>query len=554
MASTKVPQKSRAIKPLPTDDARSPLIVVDGIDEAITIQFLIPTARVVDTEALATADDERVQQWAEDIEVLIVLPDDPGPKRIDRARAAYGRVQGIAESVQVGAPEAGMPFYPPDDLDTPDSRLAWFLGFPEFDLQPSRVESNGNLLANGNHVAEVPTAADLGIVHARDVKSRRIEWLWPYRLARRSMALVAGDGGIGKSQVLLSIGARVTTGGDWPDGSGKAPLGSVAILSAEDRPDDTINPRLDALEADINKVFYLQAKHTVRREGKEPTVHFMSFQDIGYWRDVFDNIPDCKLLIVDPLPSYLGRGVNDSKNSEIRAVLEPFIREIIEHYDICMLCNSHLNKSVDAKTPMHRILGSVAYGNLARNVHLVTRDPDDPTRRFLAQAKCNNAPDDLPSLAFRVERREVEIAGGEMAETAIPVFESDPVSVNLQEIVNGKARGEGGKRGPSPEKSARFAEWLWGRLQAGPVPIADLIDDAREEGLLAEKTKQEPKPSLTPLYNAKKRIPKLYPGFEVEQFEAERGEGSRPLQHWRLDPAPCMDGDGGMAVRDGIPF
>ena len=37
----------------------------------------------------------------------------------------------------------------------------------------------------------------------------------------------------------------------------------------------------------------------------------MSLQDHSYWRAVFDRFPETKLFIVDPIPSYLGRGVND---------------------------------------------------------------------------------------------------------------------------------------------------------------------------------------------------------------------------------------------------
>src|SRR5262249_14294741 len=44
--------------------------------------------------------------------------------------------------------------------------------------------------------------ADLGLTRAADIRPAPIRWLWPYRLARSSMAMAAGDGGIGKSLVL----------------------------------------------------------------------------------------------------------------------------------------------------------------------------------------------------------------------------------------------------------------------------------------------------------------------------------------------------------------
>src|SRR5262249_35007190 len=42
---------------------------------------------------------------------------------------------------------------------------------------------------------------DLGIIPLLSVECRPVRWLWKYRLSMGGMALMAGDGGIGKSQV-----------------------------------------------------------------------------------------------------------------------------------------------------------------------------------------------------------------------------------------------------------------------------------------------------------------------------------------------------------------
>ena len=46
-----------------------------------------------------------------------------------------------------------------------------------------------------------------------------------------------------------------------------------------------------------------------------------------------------------------------------------------------------------------------------QKIHVGFRDQEDDGRRIFGQPKCNNAPDDLPSLAFRVEQKTVEVAG-----------------------------------------------------------------------------------------------------------------------------------------------
>jgi hypothetical protein len=402
---------------------------------------------------------------------------------------------------------------------------------------PPTVGVNGQVVAAEARFSEISNE-DLGIFPLSSFKPRPIHWFWPYRLAMGSLALMAGDGGIGKSQFLLYIAHLASTGGEFPDRSGSAPLCDVIIVSAEDRPEDTIRPRLMAMGADISRIVIVKAKYTIRKAGKPPMVNPASFQDRAYWHEVFDRNPGCSLFIVDPLPSYLGKGVNDAKNTEVRGVLEPFVDEVIAPRGICMIGNTHLNKSVDAKTPMHRITGSIAYVNLSRNVHIIVRDPDpdpdDPerARRFFKQAKCNNAPDDLPALAFKLEKREIVGADGEAIETAIPVFEAEPVALDLGEALNSR----GGKRGPAPRRQIQTAEWLYDFLAArtGWTRLRAIIDAAGEANLIGRLKDDGTYSGLTMLYRARERVEQLTDprqGRRVDEMEFEN------RKHWRLSDA-----------------
>src|SRR5262249_51172904 len=140
---------------------------------------------------------------------------------------------------------------------------------------------------------------ELGLIEMADIKEEKIDWLWQYRLARSEMALMAGEGGIGKSQILLAVAAALSNGSDWPDGSGKAPVGRTIILSAEDSPETTIKPRLRALSANLDRITIVKARVTIKRPDKEPLIHPMSLQDLRYWRTIFDLYPDARLFIVD---------------------------------------------------------------------------------------------------------------------------------------------------------------------------------------------------------------------------------------------------------------
>src|SRR5215831_11909917 len=94
---------------------------------------------------------------------------------------------------------------------------------------------------------------------AADVKPEPVEWLWPCRVALGKLTLIAGEAGLGKSQLSIALAAAVTTGGEWPCREGRAPQGSAVILSAEDGAADTVIPRLMAAGADRERVEIVSA-------------------------------------------------------------------------------------------------------------------------------------------------------------------------------------------------------------------------------------------------------------------------------------------------------
>jgi hypothetical protein len=386
---------------------------------------------------------------------------------------------------------------------------------------------------------------ELGIIRAVDVVAANVDWLWPYRIAAGEMTVLAGEGGLGKSSVLLAIIAIVTRGLEWPDKSGWAPVGPAIIVSAEDSRETTLKPRLMALGADLDKIDFCIAKVKMRRkEGEEATINVQkSLQDLEYWKELVARRHP-KVMMIDPIPPYLGKGVNDSRNLELRAVLEPFIEEVIRPNGIALLANTHLNKSVDSATPLHRISGNAAYGNLPRNAHFVVRDHADRKRRIFTQAKCNNADDELPSLAFAMRKTMVPGPDGLEIETACPVFEAETIPFNLQEAMGKKSH-----RGPVPQRTSEISLWLldYLRHEDQPVRVRTVFEAAGAKGYVGElKENSEGHQRWTgvsTLYTAKDRVPQL----------------PKPNDGWCIEA--CVDPDGRtvwQAVRPeagaGVPF
>src|SRR5215204_564826 len=102
-------------------------------------------------------------------------------------------------------------------------------------------------------------APHLEVLQLSNVQPKPIEWLWKDRIAIGKVTVLAGDGGQGKSTILCDLAARTTTGERWPDGGDGSFPGNVIILAAEDDVEDTLVPRLMAVNADMSRVFNIRA-------------------------------------------------------------------------------------------------------------------------------------------------------------------------------------------------------------------------------------------------------------------------------------------------------
>ena len=184
-------------------------------------------------------------------------------------------------------------------------------------------------------------------------------WLWPKRIPLGRLTVLAGRPGVGKSFVTIDFASRVSTGMTWPDGSVNESAGGVLFFAAEDDPADTIRPRLDAAGADSGRVYYCRNVDLAKIESR------------------IDQVPDCRLVVIDPIGSYLGRCVDAYRENEVRAVLEP-LAGIASCRSIAVILVAD-----------DSLLRSCAFVGLARAVWHVTKDPHDRTRRLFLPGKSN---------------------------------------------------------------------------------------------------------------------------------------------------------------------
>ena len=193
--------------------------------------------------------------------------------------------------------------------------------------------------------------------------------------------MLDGDPGLGKSTMLLDLAARVSTIGVMPDGSHGA-IGNVAIMSAEDSPEDTIRPRLEAAGANLSRIHNLSG---VNEEGKERPLEIPGDLDLVAKKLVEIN---ASLLLIDPLMAFL-TDTDANKDQSIRRVLFQ-LSQIIEKIPCAAIAMRHLNKGSGTKA-IYRGNSSIGVIGHARAGLLVAADPDDENMRVLAVTKSNLA-------------------------------------------------------------------------------------------------------------------------------------------------------------------
>ena len=305
------------------------------------------------------------------------------------------------------------------------------------------------------------TASRLRIDPMDKVESQSVTWLWGNRLAIGKLTLLAGDPGIGKSQIATDIIARLTTGTKWPDG-GMTPEGSVIMLSAEDSASDTIRPRLEAAGADLKRVHILRA--AVAEDGT--TITFSLQRDLTLLADKLREIGDVVLAVIDPITSYLGQ-IDSHRTTDVRAALEP-LAEWAETLCVAVLGITHPPKAAQSKA-LNAITGSLAFVAAARLVFIAVEEPETE-RRLLLPVKNNLGPP-APGIGYRLAQ--TFVSGNILASHV--VWDRGLVTLTANEAV----RSNGADRSTLREAK----EFLREELANGPRATDDVRKAAAAAGL-----------------------------------------------------------------------
>ncbi len=220
------------------------------------------------------------------------------------------------------------------------------------------------------------------LISGADMEAVPIDWLWKNWLALGKLHILAGDPGTGKTTIAMSLGATVSSGANWPDGSQNS-IGRVLIWSGEDDYEDTLLPRLLAAGADRERIsFVAQSRENGRLRPFDPS------RDITSLQQKIAGLNDIRLIIIDPIASAIAG--DSHKNSETRRDLQPLV-DLATASNATVIGITHLSKAGGGTDPITRVLGSVAFTALPRVVLLASKykDHDGADSHIMVRAKSN---------------------------------------------------------------------------------------------------------------------------------------------------------------------
>ena len=221
------------------------------------------------------------------------------------------------------------------------------------------------------------------------VQEEDVRWLIPLFLPEGAITAMGGDGGVGKTMTWCAIAAAISTGSqcfldkvaeeaDFVPAGSRTP-GKVLFFSSEDSVSKVLRKRLRAMGADLSRIRFMDPSNEI-------------FSKIKFDSQELKAIIEAekpKLVIFDPLQSFLSEKVDMSRRNAMRSALNPLIG-LAEKNDCAILIAMHSNKRMGGAAGRNRLSDSSDIWDISRSVWLLGRDREqlEPTF-YLSQEKGN---------------------------------------------------------------------------------------------------------------------------------------------------------------------
>ncbi len=233
-----------------------------------------------------------------------------------------------------------------------------------------------------------------GVEFYSNVKASEVEWVWYPYIPCGKITMLQGDPGEGKSTLIIHIAAILTKGGYLPDGQKIKRPEMVIYQCSEDGKGDTIKPRLEQAGADCSKVAF------IKEDNDELTLEDERI------RNAIIQI-SAKLVVLDPIQAFIGHNGNMTNAVKMREILSK-LSKVAAETNCAIVLVGHMNKS-GGGNQLYRGLGSIDIAAAARSILMVSRDKEEPWKRYMFPVKSSLAPEGEP-IGFELDKEKGDIA------------------------------------------------------------------------------------------------------------------------------------------------
>ena len=208
-----------------------------------------------------------------------------------------------------------------------------------------------------------------------------IEWIWKPMIPRGKVTIIEGDGGDGKTTLILTIAAMVSVGIQPP-----------TLYRGHLFPSESIPPLTTFYLTNEDEVADSSLKRFIRAGGDAH--HFAYSGELEHHMTLNEEelraaIDESKaeLIIIDPFQAFLPEGTNMGSITKMRTIFT-MLGNVAKSTGVAIVLVGHLNKSEGSKD-IHRGFGSADIAASVRSILMVEMDKKNRGMRRVRAIKSN---------------------------------------------------------------------------------------------------------------------------------------------------------------------
>lgn len=288
-----------------------------------------------------------------------------------------------------------------------------------------------------------------------ETKIINISWLWKPFIPYSKVTIIEGDGGDGKTTMILTIAAMLSQGIQPP-----------ALVRGHLQPSTSCEPVTTFYLTNEDEVADSSLKRYIRAGGDPHRFaysgeleHHMTINEQEL-REVISQT-QARLIIIDPFQAFLPEGANLGSITRMRGIFT-LLGNVAKSTGAVIVLVGHLNKSEGSKD-IHRGFGSADIAASVRSILMVEMDKKNRENRWVRTIKSNFDESDYTPVRLVLDA-DRKLSFAEYEEDCEE--ESVPTS-----------------------KTEKALEILEVMLESGPVAVSEIHAVMAEEGI-GDKTAQ----------------------------------------------------------------